>query len=57
MLGEAFKIANSTKYRVKIYHRDDDDSKESMSMTYLELGLYLTNNCDKIMQVDILMRD
>ena len=55
MLGEAFKIANSISYNVKIYSRDDDDNKEQLSMTYLELGLYLTTNCDKIMRVDILI--
>jgi len=42
MLGKAFNLSTEWKFFVKI---DDNEIKE---MTYLELGLFLTSNVDKI---------
>ena len=39
----------SKKFNIKIYYKDDNDTKESLEMTYLELGTYLlTHNIKRI---------
>ena len=51
MMKQALGIATSTKFFVKI------GLEEIKEMTYLELGLFLTTNADKIEIVSIIMGD
>jgi len=51
MLELAMGIARSVSYRVKI------GSEELKEMTYLELGIFITTNADKIETIDISLRD
>lgn len=54
-LGKAFEIANSSMFRVKIYHNDSEDTKDVENWTYMQLGLYLNSNQANIEQVDIIL--
>ena len=50
ILGNAFNLANNLKYAVII----DNELKE---MTYMELGLFITSNPNKIEKIEITLRD
>jgi len=50
LLGNALKISTNLKYKVII----DNELKE---MTYMELGLFLTTNSEKIDKIEIIMKE
>ena len=56
VLGKAFEISTKQIFNVRIL----DDNKKILvnkSMTYLELGTYLTHNCDTIRYITINIRE
>ena len=50
ILGNAFNLANNLKYVVII----DNELKE---MTYMELGLFITSNPNKIEKIEITLKE
>ena len=50
ILNEAFKLSTNIKYKVIL----NGILKE---MTYMELGLFLTTNSEKIERIEITLRD
>ena len=51
LLGQAFGIATSTYYFVQV------DSEELKKLTYLELGIFLNANTDRIETIYIKMKE
>ena len=51
ILGKAFEMANGLKYFVRI---GNEAIKE---MTYFEIGLFLTNNRERIETIEINLKD
>lgn len=50
ILSQAFNLANNLKFTVII----DNDLKE---MTYMELGLFITSNPNKIEKIEITLKE
>lgn len=50
-LGIAFTIGNASHYKVKI------DANEAKDMTYIDLGLFLMNNVNRIEIIKIKIKE
>ena len=51
LLGKAFQLSNEWKFFVKI------NNEEIKEMTYLEMGLFITSNVEKIELIHIKTSD
>jgi len=54
ILGHAFDLATQQIFTV---HFVSNDNRENKQMTYMELGIFITSNPNKIEKIEITLRD